>query len=234
MRTAEQVPAAIEEEVTLGLLHWFADGFRLKESENLFYAPTTTKAVQAARQKMAAAGKPLSFPLTYLRLTGVNRETTGYNPRSLLRRGIYVVTDSKDDSFVRKLHLARVDMEYEVTFLVEDHREMMKFVSAWMTLGQENRVNFSLNYYGVDIDIPCRLSPQLTVPEKETSVDEQLNIYEITGSIIVEGYMTNQHADSDSDVALVKTLSTAVEPVASVSELKPGPMLNAALANIRR
>lgn len=219
MRTEEQRPAAIEEEISRGLLMWFGDGFGMKDSENLFYSPTTTKAIAAAKAVRERTGGTLKLPIAYMRLTDLTRDgVVGFNPRSLLRRGLYAVTDSDDQEYVRKLHLARVDLTYEVVYLVEDHRSMLRYCSNWMVLGQENKLNFTVSFYGTDIDIACRLSPSISIPERETSVDEQLNVYEVRASIVVEGYMTSQHADHDSDVSLVRKMAVGFRPVVSVDD----------------
>lgn len=232
MRSTEQLPAAIEEEISRGLLLWFAEGFGLKEGENLFYAPTSNKALQAQQQKLKAQGGTLTYPLVFLKISDVNRavQTTGYNPRALARHGVFVRTDDKDRMFVRKLHPMRVDWTFDVLYVVESHEDAMTFVSLWMTLGQENRLNFTINYYGTAFDIAVRLADSVTVPEKETSVDEQIQAYEFQTSLVVEGYMTARHPDNDSDIPLVQNISVAAQPTVDVQELKTNSrVLNAAL-----
>lgn len=234
MRTTEQKPAPIEEEISRGLMMLLAECFGLTEGEDLFYAPSTTKAIQAQQQKLQKAGKALSFPMMYVKLTTANRavQNTGYNPKSLARHGIYVTTDHKDRKFARKLHPFRVDMDFEIVFLVDDQKKAMAFVSSWMTLGQENRLNFTVTYYGIGVDIAVRLADSITVPEKETSVDEALNVYEFSASLSVEGYMTAQHVDNDSLIPLVEKISLGTTPIepGSSGDLANPRVLNQALA----
>ena len=221
MRSTEQKPPAIEKEITSGLMLWLGQSFGLKEGSSLFYSADSTKALRVQVQKLQQEGKTLSFPLMYLKLAGMSRdlERPGYNQRSLARHGIYVRTDDKDREYARKLHLMRVDMNFEVTFQVQQQDDALGFSALWMTLGQENRLNFTVNYLGIAVDIPCKLDTSISIPEKETSIDEALNIYEFTASIVVEGYVTALHVDNDTNVSLVRNVSTGINTIDSVAIL---------------
>jgi hypothetical protein len=232
MRTEEQTPAPIEQEIVRGLMLMLASTFGVTEGTSLFYAPTTVKAVQAAQAKAQQTGQPLSWPIMYVKLTDANRQVQnpGYNQKSLARHGRYVSLD-KTKGTVRKLHPHRVDLGFEVNYLVADQLEAIQFVSDWITLGQENRLNFTVTYYGMGVDIAARLGEQVSIPDKETSVDEALNVFEFTAQINVEGYVTARNPNSDSQVFIVKNVSTGVAPATNVGELQRNPrLLNQALA----
>lgn len=236
MRITEEKPVPIEEEIVRGLMYWTCQTFNMQDGINLFYAATTTKAVQAAQQRAQRDGRALEWPIMYMKLSEATRNVgnTAYNPRSLARHGVYVTTDTKDREYARKLHPMRVDMTFEYNFLVDDTRRALSFISSWMTLGQEQKLNFTINYYGVGMDIACRLADSVSVPEKETSVDEAVNVYEFTTSILCEGYVTAQHVDNDSDIALVRTINVAAQPVDDLAELSKPGVLNKALAHRSR
>jgi len=232
MRTVEQQPAPVEEEVIRGLMKMLSETFNVVDGSSLFYGPSSTKMIAANQQRLKTAGKSLSWPIMFVKLSAASRnlQVPGYNQKSLARHGVYVTRDNGDRSYMRKLHPMRVDMEFEIAYLIDDQRKALRFVSDWMTLGQENRLNFTVAYYGVGIDIAVALSPDITVPEKEGSVDEALNVYEFGTSLTVGGYMTAQHVDNDSEIFLVKSVNVGVQPVDDVDALGSSKILNAALA----
>lgn len=137
------------------------------------------------------------YPYLFLRLLRVAAPqlNTAYNLKTAARLGrMGGVNDSKNSYTNHKI--IPVDLECEITFIVDDFWKSMAFANAWMFAVAQKSLNFQVTFDGIEIGIQVQLEDSLNTPDKDNSVDVS-NAYEYVGNLTIRGYMSENKAYVD-------------------------------------
>ena len=132
-----------------------------------------------------------------------------YNTRSLARHGTYLRMSEQATSVV-KAALVPIVLEFEVIYLTDSFDQAFAYSTGWVVNGVQNRLNFTLTYANVGIDVRCELNPNMATPDREEAVD-QPNMFEYISTLRVAGYATDTHPDGTSAIQVLS------KPVLNVS-----------------
>lgn len=208
-----ELPAA-QRMILKGLQDSLADTFKIPAASMVFFATTNKMKIAEYVRKMheGVEGK-LKWPVMLLHLNNVGAGTSeamhGYNTRSMARHGTYLRMSEQATSVV-KAALVPIVMEFEVIYLTDSFEQAFAYSTGWVVNGVQNRLNFTLTYGNVGIDIRCELSPSMSTPDREEAVD-QPNVFEYVSTLRVAGYATDDHPDGTSAIQVVS------KPVLNVS-----------------
>jgi hypothetical protein len=133
----------------------------------------------------------------------------GYNTKSLARHGQYLKASESQDRLL-KSNIVPIVMELEVIYMTDSFDQAFAYASAWLTNAIHNRANFTVTYMNLGIDVRCEMSPELSTPDREESVDMP-NVFEYMSTIRIAGYASDQHPDGTSYIQLLH------KPVINVS-----------------
>lgn len=172
------------------------------------YFVSTTDRWRIAQLLDKQKNKPVTLPTIFLKIGNASLTTTTYNPRTLARRGMYGA-GTDDKNVINNVPLVPVDLQFEVIYLTTDFYESLAFVSNWMFAATSADLNMTVEYSNVDIDIKSQLEPNLTVPDRENSSDVP-NLYELSGTLTINGYFTNGSRVRQVDTVRVDTRNTLV------------------------
>ena len=137
------------------------------------------------------------YPYMFLHLTGVSLPEQGesYNPKALLRAGVYGVIDDSKTTY-RRHRIIPVKMSCEVSFLTNDFWQSMAFVNAWMFSVLKKDLNFNVKFDDVSYSIQVELDSTLSAPDKDNAVDIPNN-YELIGNIYIKAFFSENKAIVD-------------------------------------
>lgn len=137
------------------------------------------------------------YPYLFLKLTNAAIQDAGmsYNPKALLRAGVYGGVDDSKTTY-RRHRIIPVAMQCEVSFLTNDFWQSMAFVNAWMFAAVKKNLNFNVKFDDVAYSIRVDLEANLATPEKDNSVDLPNN-YEMVGTLTIHAYFSENKAMVD-------------------------------------
>lgn len=204
----------IERMIVKGVQETLGQAFGLSSERIVFFASTNRMKIaeQVAKLHEGLEGK-IKWPLMLLHLNGLTLghvdQMHAYNTKSMARHGQYLkVAESQDR--VLKSNLVPIVMEIEVIYMNDGFDQAFAYACAWLTNAVHNRLNFTATYMNLSIDVRSEMSPQLSTPDREESID-QPNVFEYVSTIKVAGYASDQHPDGTSYVQLLH------KPVINVS-----------------
>lgn len=215
-QTPEKPPALppIEKMVIKGVQEMLGQSFGLPSERIVFFATTNRMRIAEEVAKLHAGleGK-VKWPLLLLHLNSMAAGTAegmhGYNTRSLARHGQYLKA-SEQKTRLLKTALVPVVMDIEVFYLTDSFDQAFGYSSAWITNAVQNRLNFTVTYSNIGVDVRTEMSPSINTPDREESVD-QPNVFEYVSNMRVAGYANDQHPDGTSYIQLLH------KPVINVS-----------------
>lgn len=211
---------AIELMVIEGARQTMSAVFNVELGQVLLLSTTDRMAKAAWYNRVTSGADKLKLPLLTFAMTsatsGVEANKHGLNSKTLARRGVYMRMDDTQTKILN-VKLIPTAFELEVTFITDSFAESLKFVANWMAASMKNRMNFTLTYGNVGLDIRTEVDPSLPTPPREESVD-QPNMYEYVGRMTVAGYMSDHHVDGKSLIELIH------KPVINITiDNLPGP-----------
>lgn len=215
-QTPEKPPALppIEKMVIKGVQEMLAQTFGLTSDRIVFFATTDRMKIaeKVAKLHEGLEGK-VKWPLILLHLNsmslGTEENLHGYNTRSLARHGMYLKA-SEQKTRLLKAALIPVVMDIEVFYMTDSFDQAFAYSAAWLTTAVQNRLNFTVTYSNVGIDVRTQMSTSINTPDREESV-EQPNVFEYVSNMRVAGYANDAHPDGTSYVQLLH------KPVINVS-----------------
>jgi hypothetical protein len=223
----------IEKMVIKGVESQLATMFDIEPSQVVFVASTDRMVIADRITKMHnGAGATIKWPLLFLRMTnassGAIEQAHAVSAKSFSRHGVYIKLSDGSDT-VQRVSLLPALFEIEVIYMVDEFFKAFKFTSDWLTAANSNRMNFTLTYGNVGIDIRCIMADSLTTPDKENSVS-QASQFEYTTTVKVAGYITDSSASGSGEVAMVRRAVTTV----SVGDPKSPPQDDAVYSASRQ
>jgi hypothetical protein len=215
-QTPEKPPELppIERMIIRGVQDTLGAVFGLPPERIVFFA--STNRIQIA-QKVAELHEGLEgrvkWPVLMMHMNsmrlGFVDQMHGYNAKSLARHGQYLKAAESQDRLL-KSSIVPIVMELEVIYMTDSFDQAFAYASAWLTNAVHNRANFTVTYMNLGIDVRCEMSPELSTPDREESVDMP-NVFEYMSTIRVAGYASDQHPDGTSYIQLLH------KPVINVS-----------------
>jgi len=153
-------------------------------------------------------GENVSYPFAFAHITGVDdwESGTGYNTGSLLRHGGYTNVTS-DTSLQLSIYPVRFDIE--LMFLTDDFDKALIFMNQWKYAGRKGKLNTTVVYGGLNIDVRVFLDTNLASPDKDNTVDT-INAYEYSGILHINGYMSSMDSDDVKEVSMISGSKLAV------------------------
>lgn len=205
MAYTDAVPISIERLMFDGLLQRVGEVFEVT-------APTFNSSTDRFRIQQILAQqqtKTVEYPICYIHVTGIDDPEAGasYNALAILKYGGYTQADG---TVVLKQSILPVKFNIELVFLTDDFFKALRFMNQWKFANRLGKLNMTINYGGADIDIKVSLESSLSTPDKDASVDIQ-NVYEYTGQITINGYMSSVDPQDSKQVDIVRTQSTSIQ-----------------------
>lgn len=171
-----------------------------------------TSSDRMSRMKVLAQNKDIKFPIAFLTFATGALDTT-YNPRSLRRQG--TLTDlSTDGTKVGRVYTVPTLMSFNVVMMTDEFTHVLKFFKLWMLAASASSLSFDITYDNAPISIGVILSPSLSIPTKETSL-ETPSYFEFEGTLDVHGYVSPDYIEQVPLVmnGAVITAQTTPQPV---------------------
>lgn len=198
-------------------------------SDPLFYSTTDTWL--QLNEKAKQTNVKLEYPQVLFKMTGVGiRNDGGYNPKSLMRHGP-LGSLSSSNNYQRKLTPLPVNMTFECMFISDDIKQVRTYLNNWLYAVNLKTLNLNVNFDGSPFSIQVELDSDITVPDKEASV-EQVNNYQVISNIIVHGYMTPDRPLTDFPRVYRITMVNIIPHVLyTMSSYNSPQALETALAN---
>lgn len=204
----------IERMIVKGVQETLGQTFGLAPERIVFFASTNRMKIaeQVAKLHEGLEGK-IKWPLLLLHLNSLSlgfvEGMHAYNTKSLARHGMYMKAAESQDRLL-KSNLVPIVMDIEVIYMTDSFEQAFGYATGWLTNAVHNRMNFTATYMNLGIDVRCEMSPQISTPDREESID-QPNVFEYTSNIKVAGYASDAHPDGTSYVQLLH------KPVINVS-----------------
>ncbi len=202
----------LAEMVVRGVLKNLGQVFNLPPDAVNFY--TSSNRMQLAlrlEELLKTPNKTITWPKMFAHVTTVQLAEIGtdtaYVPKQLARHGINVSVDDSGSKVVN-VKIVPTTFAMEITFMTDDFFRAFKFATSWVRHSIANDVNFSVTYGGENIDIPVRLDPSVTTPDRDEAVNHP-NTYEYTANLSVWGYSNDENA---RELPILDDLVTGVIP----------------------
>lgn len=128
------------------------------------------------------------FPFMTFKMQSMEINSGSYSPKSLFRIG-QPGAGNDSNNMMYKNEPIPTNITLEVTFLTDDFYAMVTFANKWLYASITKSLNMELEFDGVFYGIQCEPEANVSVPEKDMSV-EQANVYEFVSTIIIHGYIS--------------------------------------------
>jgi hypothetical protein len=187
------------------LLEYTLIGLASEIKEN-FKVPTV-KVVTEEGARDLVRNHNLEYPICFLNIESVATQQEGIRTQSAVN-GI-LVQDRTDTSEHTGLLLSCIPavLSLKLSYLTNDYREGLDFMCRWMHAAHKFRLNFMLEYAGINFSIVSRLTDSLAVPEEKSKLSEAPNMYEYTGEIATDSYLTNDDARDIQEVPIIHSVN---------------------------
>lgn len=197
-----------------GVLQTLSNVFGIQEPSLVFVSTSDRyRVAQRIAQMTAGADATVPYPIMFLHLMNVLLNKTpddgAYNLKSLARMGRYTKRKTDNQTAYRRVTLVPTVYEMEVIYLDNDFFRTLSFTTQWMANAIQNRMNYTIEYYGIACDIRVEMSDAIATPDRDESV-EAVNHYEYTSALRVFSYVQSDHMD---DNAIVPALQQEVRTV---------------------
>lgn len=174
---------------------------------------TTTDRYNTARRLTAQGSNPvLEYPRMFLHVTNLTRgkPEDGYgNVRSKAKNGVFIKSGTDNQTAYKRMVLIPCVYSLELLYLDDNFLRALNFASQWLVHGINGRLNFTVNYYGMNVDIRSDLSEEVATPDRDETVD-QVNHYEYMTTFTVRSWIDSVHKDDSADVPAIRSLRTEV------------------------
>lgn len=191
-----------------GVVQCLAALYDIKEPNILFISTTDKYRIAQRFSEQKSPGSTMTYPKMFVHIVNMMLDKERYNAKSLSRHGVYARIGDNQNA-VRKMTLVPTVYELEVIYAVDDFGKAMQFTSQWLANGINNRLNFTLTYYGLPIDIRVEMVDQISTPDRDEGVD-LVNHYEYIAGLRVFSYVQSDHADDNAMVAILKQRITTI------------------------
>lgn len=197
----------IEQLVLNGLMDSVQGLFDIPKDQLIFFA-TSNRMQIADRIKKMREGQnaTLAWPLVFVHMTGYSDakgdDLHAVSAKNMARMGINVhVADTQN--MVLNVKIVPVVFEFELIYMDDDWARSFRFASEWMGAATANKLNYSMTYHDVDIDIRTKMSESFATPDREEAVN-QSNQFEYSGTFQVGGYVQAAGEDAISKVSIIR------------------------------
>ena len=206
-----------------GLLQRLSEAFGIPASKIVFFSGTDRMKVAQDQAKLAGSTTGVQWPLLLVHVTGVSSGLTagmhGVNTKALSRKGLYVKA-TESNSAVRKVGVVASLFEAEVFFMTDTFDSAFEWACQWVANSIHSRLNFTITYAGVGIDIRTEMSDNVATPDKEASVD-QPNYFEYSASVKTAGFISDHHKDVDNNIELITVIKAGASLAAMDGTMIP-------------
>ena len=165
--------------------------FGLK-SPTVFTQLSNAKYLQGQRER----DKKLSYPLASMSISSSTRDTaTGQ--RAETKMPMYGKVD--DSNQVRqRVAIIRNLFTIRYLYVTNNKDDMLDFLGKWQFAreGMGKRLSFTINYFGIPLQVTAYTSVDLTIPTVEYSEEQPIE-YEVEGTIELHGYLSNTADERD-------------------------------------
>lgn len=165
--------------------------FGLK-SPTVFTQLSNAKYLQGQRER----DKKLSYPLASMSISSSARDTATAQ-RAETKMPMYGKVD--DSNQVRqRVAIIRNIFTLRYLYVTNNKEDMLDFLGRWQFAreGMGKRLSFTINYFGIALQVTAYTSTDLTIPTVEYSEDQPIE-YEVEGTIELHGYLSNTADERD-------------------------------------
>lgn len=150
----------------------------------------------------------VDYPVAQVKLTSLDFSNEGtYNVHALRRMRVYGKLN--DTESARRAYSIKPSVFiFDLIFYSQSFDELMFIANKWnFAVGASPDLNFTIAVDGKEFDIKTILENNLAFPEKDMDPNSR-NVYEMTGSVRVAGYMSNAGGlDSAKPYPVLNSLS---------------------------
>lgn len=165
--------------------------FGLK-SPTTFTQLSNAKYLEGQRER----NRKLTYPLASMSISSSTRDTaTGQ--RAETKMPMYGKVD--DSNQVRqRVAIIRNLFTIRYLYVTNNKDDMLDFLGKWQFAreGMGKRLSFTINYFGIALQVNAYTSVDLTIPTVEFSEDQPIE-YEVEGTIELHGYLSNTADERD-------------------------------------
>lgn len=191
-----------------GLLQRLSEAFGIPPAKIVFFSGTDRMKVAQDQAKLAGSTTGVQWPVLLVHVTGVGSGVTanmhGVNTKALARKGLYTQV-AESQLAVRKVGIVASVIELEVFYMTDTFDSAFDFACQWVANSIHSRLNFTITYGNVGVDVRSEMSDNVATPDKEASVD-QPNYFEYSASIKTAAYISDAHKDADSNIEIISRL----------------------------
>jgi hypothetical protein len=191
-----------------GVLQSLSVLYEMKEPDLLFISTTDKYRIAQRFSEQKNPGGALKYPKLFLHIVNMMIDRERINVKSLARHGVYGPINDNQNA-VRKMTLVPTIYELEAIYVVDDFLKAMTFASQWLANSINNRLNFTLTYYGLPVDIRVEMVDSVSTPDRDEGVD-LANHYEYVLGLKVFSYVQSDHADDNAIVSILKQRVTTI------------------------
>lgn len=212
-----------------GLIQKLAALYNVSEPSILFV--TTTDRYNVAKRLAGQGSNPaLNYPRLFVHLTNIGRghSEDGYgNVRSQAKNGHLIHSMTDNQSAYRKIALIPCIYDLEVLYLDDDFMRALQFSTQWMVSSVNNRMNFTVNYYGLPVDVRIEMATEMSTPDRDETVDS-VNHYEYITTMRVFSRIESLHPDDNGYVPMLKNVRVEVsmDPMKDTDPFVYDPLRN--------
>jgi hypothetical protein len=199
----------------IGLLQKLSQAFEVPPDR----VQHTSTSDRMAKLKAMFGDNPIVFPVILTKcvlITRGDQAPNGYNAIALHRAGLYHRL-SDDANRVTRIHPVPITLDVEVAYLTNDYFGGLDFGALWMSNGLARRLNMTIDYYNLPIDIRVELGSSMDVPEQDAAVANP-NFYTWQSGIIMQGYFNDPHLDGEEEAQMLRAVATELKLTSDVPE----------------
>lgn len=194
-----------------GIVQLLAALYEVKEP-NIAFVTTSDRYNVAKRLAGQGSNPNLSYPRLFVHLTNIGRghSEDGYgNVRSQAKNGQYIHSITDNQGAYRKITLVPCIYDMEVVYMDDDFTRTLRFATQWIVSNVSNRLNFTVNYYGLSVDVRVELAAEMGTPDRDETVDN-VNHYEYVTTMRVFSRAESLHKDDNSIVPAIRNIRVEV------------------------
>lgn len=210
---------ALTNMLLMGVMQRMAEAFDVPPER---VVPISTSDRMAVMKRVAEKHSKgvIQFPQIMCYLTNFIRgdaePESGRHAKTLARHGVRTKIDDNTGA-VQRLHLIPTIIEMEILYQVDDYFKGIDYATRWMSAGLHMRLNFTITYMNLPMDIRVELANQVVVPQRDESIDIP-NFFEFDSSIKLYCFTEDNHPDDEDRVSMLKQLKQKYELTTDISQ----------------
>lgn len=202
MSLPDSVPTRRIEEYVIGALQ-----VQLKE---IFGVVSKVSVRDTGYEVFSRATEPSpSYPFSFLTLENIDANTLEFNvervSNDMIRSRVNTTGTNLNKPNALYVGIVPVIMSFNFYYFTNDLNALLDFISRWYFARYKSKLDFSLDYRGVNYSVKVLLEKELTVPKKETPATNS-GAFEYQGQITVHGYVSSSAKEDNPVLPLIKSI----------------------------